>query len=121
MVGHNKCFMQQIRKKTNHTWVTNNPSSCLLIAFTMQRLVIITGRLHVLDRVNLAVSCHQVTGHSPAVSVHQCRAMASGQPQASKALLDNLKDKDLLKTSGFVGGQWVSASDGSTFDVSCCF
>eukprot|EP00891_Asterochloris_glomerata_P009047 jgi/Astpho2/9047/Aster-02706 len=43
--------------------------------------------------------------------------MASGQPQASKALLDNLKDKDLLKTSGFVGGQWVSASDGSTFDV----
>lgn len=33
------------------------------------------------------------------------------------ALLDKIKDKDLLKVHGFIGGQWVSASDGTTMEV----
>ena len=85
----------------------------------MQRLIK-HGRWRVLDRLHLAISYHYHPGHSYAVSKCQCRAMTSGQPQASKAFLDRMKDKDLLKTSGFIGGQWVPASDGSTFDVSCC-
>ena len=72
-------------------------------------------------------------------AVRQCtlvltRCLATqGEPKATPALLDKLRDKDLLKVHGFIGGQWVSASDGtvmevqfsqrcrhSTADVPCC-
>lgn len=51
-----------------------------------------------------------------------CRAFAAqtGEPKATPALLDKMKDKELLKVHGFIGGQWVSASDGSTMEVPTC-
>ena len=51
-----------------------------------------------------------------------CRAFAAqtGEPKVTPALLDKIKDKELLKVHGFIGGQWVSASDGSTMEVSSC-
>jgi len=49
-----------------------------------------------------------------------CRSQATkaGEPKATPALLDKMNDKELLKVQGFIGGQWVSASDGTTMDVS---
>ena len=48
-----------------------------------------------------------------------CRVFSAqtGEPKATPALLDKIKDKDLLKVHGFIGGQWVSASDGTTMEV----
>jgi len=48
-----------------------------------------------------------------------CRSQAtkSGEPKATLALLEKMNDKDLLKVHGFIGGQWVSASDGTTMEV----
>lgn len=48
-----------------------------------------------------------------------CRAFSakSSEPKATPALLDKIKDKELLKVHGFIGGQWVSASDGTTMEV----
>lgn len=45
---------------------------------------------------------------------------------ASDELLSRLKDKQLLRTCGLIGGKWSEASNGATFDVSsrsaawCC-
>ncbi len=52
-----------------------------------------------------------------------CRSQATkaGEPKATPALLDKMNDKELLKVQGFIGGQWVSASDGTTMDVSTVF
>ena len=36
---------------------------------------------------------------------------------ASDSLLSRLKDKSLLKVQGLIKGEWVDASDGSTFEV----
>ena len=49
-----------------------------------------------------------------------CRSQATkaGEPKATPALLDKMNDKELLKVQGFIGGQWVSASDGTIMDVS---
>ena len=48
-----------------------------------------------------------------------CRVFSaqSGEPKATPALLDKIKDKELLKVHGFIGGQWISASDGTTMEV----
>ena len=48
-----------------------------------------------------------------------CRGQATqtGEPKATPALLEKMNDKDLLKVHGFIGGQWVAASDGTTMDV----
>ena len=48
-----------------------------------------------------------------------CRAFSAktGEPKATPVLLDKMKDKDLLKVHGFIGGQWVSASDGTVMEV----
>ena len=48
-----------------------------------------------------------------------CRSFSAqgGEPKATPALLDKIKDKELLKVLGFIGGQWVAASDGSTMEV----
>jgi hypothetical protein len=37
---------------------------------------------------------------------------------AAEELLNKIHDKDLVKTLGFINGEWVSASDGSTIPVS---
>lgn len=37
---------------------------------------------------------------------------------ASDELLSKLKDKELLRTCGFLGGKWSEASNGATYDVS---
>lgn len=55
-----------------------------------------------------------------------CRAFSgqSSEPKATPALLEKIKDKELLKVHGFIGGQWVPASDGTTMEVrtpSCRF
>ena len=52
-------------------------------------------------------------------SITACRVLSaqSGEPKATPALLDKIKDKDLLKVHGFIGGQWVPASDGTTMEV----
>ena len=47
----------------------------------------------------------------------RCQSTQTGEPKATPALLDKLKDKDLLKVHGFIGGQWVSASDGTIMEV----
>jgi hypothetical protein len=44
---------------------------------------------------------------------------------ASDELLSQIKDKELLKTCGLIGGKWSEASNGATYDVSsratgCC-
>ena len=51
-----------------------------------------------------------------------CRGQATQarEPKASPALLEKMNDKELLKVHGFIGGQWVSASDGTTMDVRMC-
>ena len=36
---------------------------------------------------------------------------------AAEELLNKVHDKDLVKTLGFVNGEWISASDGSTIAV----
>lgn len=36
---------------------------------------------------------------------------------AAEELLNKVHDKDLVKTLGFINGEWVSASDGSTIPV----
>ena len=48
-----------------------------------------------------------------------CRVFSAqtGEPKATPALLDKIKDKDLLKVHGFIGGQWVPASDGTIMEV----
>jgi succinate-semialdehyde dehydrogenase/glutarate-semialdehyde dehydrogenase len=33
------------------------------------------------------------------------------------SILDNLKDRDLLRDRAFIGGRWVDANDGATFEV----
>lgn len=68
----------------------------------MQRLLPSLGRL-------------QPSGFYAVVS---CRCQATqAEPKASQSLLDKMKDKDLLKVHGFIGGQWVGAGDGSTMEV----
>ena len=47
----------------------------------------------------------------------RCQSTQTGEPKATPALLDKLTDKDLLKVHGFIGGQWVSASDGTVMEV----
>lgn len=37
---------------------------------------------------------------------------------ASDELLAKLKDKELLRTCGLIGGKWSEASNGATYDVS---
>lgn len=44
-------------------------------------------------------------------------AHSSSGSQGSDELLSKLKDKELLKTLGYVGGEWTQASDGSTYSV----
>ena len=57
----------------------------------------------------------QPSGYYAAVS---CRSQATqAEPKASQGLLDKMKDKNLLKVHGFIGGQWVGAADGSTMEV----
>lgn len=36
---------------------------------------------------------------------------------SSSKILSNLKNKDLIKTQGYINGQWVDSSDNSTFEV----
>ena len=60
-------------------------------------------RLHVV-RTNANFSCRVFSAQT-------------GEPKATPALLDKIKDKDLLKVHGFIGGQWVPASDGTTMEV----
>lgn len=36
---------------------------------------------------------------------------------SSSKVLSTLKNPDLIQTKGFIGGQWVPSSDGSTFEV----
>ena len=57
---------------------------------------------------------------SGSYAVISCRGQASqAEPKASQSLLDKMKDKDLLKVHGFIGGQWVGAGDGTTMEVRC--
>lgn len=37
---------------------------------------------------------------------------------AADELLSKLKDKELLRTCGFLGGKWSEASNGATYEVS---
>ena len=41
----------------------------------------------------------------------------AAHPPLSDHLLELVTDKALLKTDGFVGGDWATARDGATFDV----
>ncbi len=59
--------------------------------------------------------------HRCALNVCRSQATKAGEPKATPALLDKMNDKELLKVQGFIGGQWVSASDGTTMDVSTVF
>lgn len=36
----------------------------------------------------------------------------------SEDLLSKVKDKDLLRTSGFIGGKWTPATNNATYQVS---
>ena len=49
---------------------------------------------------------------------HSSASGSGSVSQGSEELQSKLKDKELLKTLGFVGGEWTPASDGSTYDVS---
>ena len=52
------------------------------------------------------------------MSSHIAAASSNGTGTwASESLLSRLKDKSLLKVQGFIKGEWVDASDGSTFEV----
>jgi hypothetical protein len=42
---------------------------------------------------------------------------APAPPGVSEELAAHIKDKGLLKTEGFIGGDWVKASDGATYQV----
>ena len=44
-------------------------------------------------------------------------ASSSGEPWVSEDLAAKMNDKELLKLHGFIGGEWVAASDSTTFDV----
>lgn len=46
------------------------------------------------------------------------QASTSSKVGASEALLNAVKDKDLVKTLGYINGEFVPASDDTTFDVS---
>jgi hypothetical protein len=67
-----------------------------------------------LSRAPLLKSCSPCAGHC---SSRRFQARASSAD--SEELLAALDDKELLKTSvGFIGGDFVSAGDEGTFDVS---
>jgi len=36
---------------------------------------------------------------------------------SSSKVLSSLKNKDLIRTQGYINGQWVASSDNSTFEV----
>lgn len=71
----------------------------------------------VVQRLIPCLSRLQPSGNYAVIS---CRGQASqAEPKASQSLLDKMKDKDLLKVHGFIGGQWVGAGDGTTMEVGC--
>jgi hypothetical protein len=46
-------------------------------------------------------------------------ALADRKPELgiSEELAERLKDKNLLKTQGLIGGDWKAASDGATYQA----
>ena len=44
-------------------------------------------------------------------------ASSTSGPWVSDELVSKLSDKELLKTQGYVGGEWIQANDSSTFEV----
>lgn len=42
---------------------------------------------------------------------------SANNSNASADLLSKLSDKDLLRTQGYVGGEWRDAKDAATLDV----
>jgi hypothetical protein len=52
-------------------------------------------------------------------SFHVGAGSASGTFVAED-VLSKLHDRDLAKPLGFINGEWVGATDGSTIDVSAC-
>ena len=49
---------------------------------------------------------------------HVRAASTGSDASASEELMSRIKDKSLVKTLGFIGGEWTPAHDGSTYAVS---
>ena len=60
----------------------------------------------------------RLAGLTAGMAAHARAASTESSAGASEELLSRIKDKDLVKTLGFVGGDWTPASDGSTYAVS---
>ena len=67
------------------------------------------------------LSGRDVLPSSPAsFAVLISRAMSGQASDIDREILVKLKDKDLLRVQGYIGGQWRDAGDKGTLDV-CLF
>ena len=82
----------------------------LSFVLTLNRQVLFHG----LSRLQPA--SHRFTTRIPRMAFH-VRAGAS-KGNASDEFLGKVHDNDLVKTAGFINGQWVAAVDGSTIEAS---
>ena len=79
-------------------------------ALSLERQVL----LHGLSRLQPA--SHRFTTRIPTMAFH-VRAGAS-KGNGSDEFHNKVHDGDLIKTAGYINGQWVAATDGSTIEAS---
>ena len=82
----------------------------LSFALTLNRQVLFHG----LSRLQPA--SHRFTTRIPRMAFHVRAGATKGN--ASDQFLAKVHDNDLVKTAGFINGQWVAAMDGSTNEAS---
>lgn len=80
-----------------------------------------------LHRLAFGMSLHRQVFHSsmarlqPWMASHAFHVRAGGAQgdthSVAEDLLAKVHDKELVKTLGFINGEWVSANDGSTIEV----
>ena len=81
-----------------------------------------------MNRAGLWRTCNRLGAFRPFLSAQKegSRGMAfqvlaanghSSDPWVSEELVAKMNDKGVLKVHGFIGGEWLPATDGSTFNV----
>ena len=82
----------------------------LSFALSLKRQVLLHGFLR------LQPGSHRFTTRVPRMAFH-VRAGAS-KGNAAEEFHNKVHDNDLIKTAGYINGQWVAATDGSTIEAS---
>ena len=82
----------------------------LSFALSLHRQVLLQGM------ARLQPATHRFTPWMPRVRFHVRAGATKGN--AADDFLKKVHDSDLVKTAGFINGQWVAANDGSTIEAS---